>query len=154
MDASSPAIVDKGPREVSRSMVINAPVETLFEIVVNPHRHHEWDGSGTVGDRVSGPERMSEGDRFTVSMKMFGIPYRITSTATEIVPNQVVEWQHPGGHRWRYEFESLGPSRTRITETFDYHESKAPKMYEMLGFPKRNGSGIERTLTRIAGLYP
>lgn len=153
METPTPATVDKGPRQISRSMDINAPVDMLFEVAVNPHRHHEWDGSGTVGDSVSGPERLNEGDRFTVSMKAFGLPYKLTSTATKIVPNEVVEWQHPGKHRWRYEFESIGSLRTRVTETWDYRESAAAKIFELTRFTRRNASGIEKTLKRIAKQY-
>ena len=60
-------------------------------------------------------------------MKMYGVPYRITSTVTALKPNEVVEWRHPVGHRWRWEFESLSPTLTRVTETFDYREAGAVK---------------------------
>jgi hypothetical protein len=146
----TPTVLDAGERQVSRSVVVDAPVGELFELVANPHRHHELDGSGTVRDQAKGPDRLSEGDTFVVRMKMFGIPYTITSTATQIEQDRVVEWKHPGGHRWRYEFESLGPSRTQVTETFDYRHSKAAKVYELIGIPGRNAAGIESTLQKLA----
>lgn len=153
MDASTPTTVDTGDRQVTRSIVVKAPAEELFALVANPHRHHELDGSGTVRDAAEGPELLAEGDRFTVRMKMYGLPYMIASTATKVEPDKVVEWRHPGGHRWRYEFQPLGPSETRVTETFDYHESRVAKLYEMFGFPARNAAGIEQTLARLAGMY-
>lgn len=96
---------------------------------------------------------MVEGGTFTVRMKAFGIPYSITSKVTEIVPDRVVEWQHPGGHRWRYDFESIGPNQTRVTESWDYRDAKSPKFLELTGFPRRNAQGIENTLERMAAQF-
>jgi hypothetical protein len=153
MSTASPAVVDKGERQVSRSIIVNAPAHELFEIVVYPHRHHEIDGSGMVGLASSGEERMVEGGTFTVRMKAMGMPYSITSTVTEIVPDRVVEWQHPGGHRWRYEFEPISPGQTRVTETWDYRGNRMARLLELVGFPKRNAKGIEGTLLRLAKRY-
>src|SRR5689334_4144474 len=90
---------DAGKQAVSRSVQVTAPVATLFEQIADPHRHHEIDGSGTVRNvDVKGPHRLSKGDRFTVGMTQYGLPYKITSTATRVEENQIVEWQHPLGH--------------------------------------------------------
>lgn len=153
MSTSNVAVVDPGERQVSRSVIVNAPAQELFELVANPHRHHELDGSGTVRPDARGPEQLTEGDNFTVRMKMFGVPYMITSTATRIEPGKVVEWQHPGKHKWRWEFEELGPSETRVTETFDYRDTMAAKLYELMGYPDRNAKGIERTLEKLSRKY-
>lgn len=141
--------MDRGARQVARSIVVSAPAHELFEILVHPHRHREIDGSGTVREAAVERGRMVEGETFSVRMRMFGIPYRITSTVTEIVPDKVVEWRHPGGHRWRYEFEALGPEETRVTETWDYRDARTPRFYERIGYPKRNARGIEQTLVRM-----
>lgn len=153
MLAISSTVVDKGHRQVSRGIIVNAPARELFEMIVHPHRHHEIDGSGTVGDAASGEERMVQGGSFTVHMKMFEMPYRITSTVSDIVPDRVVEWTHPNGHRWRYEFEPVGPNQTRVIETWDDREARGARLYGLAGFPKRNARGIERTLIRMAKKY-
>ena len=44
--------VDAGPLQVSRSVDVAAPASELFAIVADPRRHHEVDGSGTVGDNI------------------------------------------------------------------------------------------------------
>lgn len=41
---------DAGPRTVSRSVQVGAPVAEIFAMIVDPHRHPEFDGSGTVRD--------------------------------------------------------------------------------------------------------
>jgi hypothetical protein len=149
--------VDAGPNQVSRAVEVNAPAEELFAIVADPRRHHELDGSGTVGDNIKAPERLVAGARFSTKMTMFGLPYRITSTVTSIRPNELVEWRHPYGHHWRWEFSAVSPTVTRVTETFDYRNTGPVKdrlrYYERTGFAKRNAAGIEATLTKLRDRY-
>ncbi|QWC84407.1 SRPBCC family protein [Nocardioidaceae bacterium] len=145
--------VDAGPQKVARSIEVAAPPSQIFALVANPHRHHELDGSGTVKDKVSGPERLTEGDSFTVSMKQFGLPYKIKSRAVEVSEepgHAVVAWKHPMGHTWRWEMQQVGEGRTQVTETFDYSTALVPKALELAGFPKKNGEGIASTLRNLA----
>ena len=90
-------------------------------------------------------------------MKMFGLPYRITSTVTAMKPNELIEWCHPLGHHWRWEFATVTPTITRVTETFDYRDTGAVKdglkYYQRMGFAKGNAAGIEATLTRLRDRY-
>ena len=154
MTTSTLKTEDAGPKTVSRSVQVAAPVATLFEQIADPHRHPELDGSGTVRDiDVKGPHRLSTGDRFTVGMTQYGLPYKITSKATEVQDNSVVEWQHPLGHRWRWEFAEVSPGTTKVTETFDYSTAKLPFVIELLGMQRQNASGIEKTLTALADRY-
>jgi hypothetical protein len=150
-------VVDAGPNQVSRSVEVHAPASELFAIVADPRRHRELDGSGTVRDNIRGPERLGAGARFSTKMTMFGMPYRITSTVTEFKSDQLIEWRHPLGHRWRWEFAAVTPTTTRVTETFDYRDTGPVKdrlkYYELTGFAKRNAAGIEATLSRLRDRY-
>ncbi len=149
--------VDRGPRQVSRTVEIDAPAADLYAMVADPRRHHELDGSGTVGDNITVPDALLLGSKFSTKMKMYGLPYRITSTVTELKPNEVFEWRHPLGHRWRWEFEALSPTQTRVTETFDYRDAgsikNGLKYYERMGFAKGNAKGIEATLAKLRDRY-
>ncbi|MGB3894975.1 SRPBCC family protein [Mycolicibacter sinensis] len=149
-------VVDAGPRQVSRSVEVAAPAAELFAMAADPRRHRELDGSGTVRDNVKAPAEITVGSKFSTKMKMYGVPYRITSTVTAYQPDQLVEWRHPEGHRWRWEFESLSPGLTRVTETFDYRNGGALKLkfYELTRSVKSNAAGIEATLTRLRERYP
>jgi hypothetical protein len=150
-------VVDRGPRQVSRRVEVAAPAAELYALVADPRRHHELDGSGTVHDNIDMPAHLVVGSKFSTKMKMYGVPYRITSTVTELTPNEVVEWRHPVGHRWRWEFEALSPTLTQVTETFDYRDAGAVKnklkYYERMGFSKGNAAGIEATLARLSDRY-
>lgn len=160
MDAPSTivTVVDAGPRRVSRSVEVGANTSELFAIVADPRRHPELDGSGTVRDNVTAPAELSEGSKFSTKMRMYGLPYRITSTVTALTRNALIEWRHPMGHRWRWEFEPIGAHRARVTETFDYHDAgpvkNRLKYYERMGFAKANAAGIEATLLKLRERYP
>ncbi|MCV7006292.1 SRPBCC family protein [Mycobacterium gordonae] len=150
-------VVDRGPRRVSRRVEVAAPASELFAMAADPRRHRELDGSGTVQANVKAPAQLAEGSKFSTNMKMFALPYRITSTVTAFKPDELIEWRHPLGHRWRWEFQALSPTLTQVTETFDYHDAgtlkKKLKYYERMGFAKANASGIEATLAKLRDRY-
>jgi hypothetical protein len=160
MTTSTVSKVEAGPQKVARRVLVHASAAEIFAIVSDPHRHPELDGSGTVRDiDVKGPHHLAVGDKFTVGMKQFGLPYKITSTVTEVADGQetkVIEWQHPLGHRWRWSLTEATPGDTTITEvteTFDYSTAKVPLMITALGYDKKNGDGITSTLERLAKRY-
>src|SRR6201993_3124753 len=150
-------VVDAGPHQVCRSVEVAAPAAELYGMAADPRRHHELDGSGTVGNNISVPSEIVVGSKFSTKMKMYGVPYRITSRVTALKPNELIEWRHPVGHRWRWEFESLSPTLTRGTETFYYRDAGAIKnslkYYERMGFRKANAAGIEATLAKLRDRY-
>ncbi|MGB6050117.1 MAG: SRPBCC family protein [Rhodococcus sp. (in: high G+C Gram-positive bacteria)] len=148
--------VDMGSRVVARQTEVNASADALFAIVSDPRRHGELDGSGTVKDTVKGPERLEQGAKFSVGMKQYGVPYRITSTVTDFRDDdgsKVIEWQHPLGHSWRWEFEETQPGVTTVTEAFRYDTAKSPKALELFKVPQQNAKGISSTLEQLALKY-
>lgn len=146
-------IADGGPRRVVRQAYVDGRARDLYLILANPHRHHEVDGSRSVKRDVIGPRELQVGDRFRVPMRMFGVPYAITSTCTDLRSERLVEWRHPAGHRWRWEFVPQAEGGTLVTETFDYTTSKFPKLIEFLRAPQRNGKGIKKSLVRLQKRY-
>lgn len=147
--------METGPRQVSYRITVNAPAQELWEVLANPHRHHEVDGSGTVKSQVQGPRRLSVGDEFTVHMRKYRVPYTMKLVTTGSQPGELIEWSHPGGHRWRWEFTDNGDGTTEVTETFDYSWTQpvVGKAYELLRMTEDNARGIQASLTRLAGHY-
>lgn len=146
--------VDRGERVVSRASVVNAPAAAIFALLANPHRHHEIDGSGTVKPQVIGPRVLRLGDRFAVSMKMYGIPYRMTNTVSEWEQDRLIAWQHLGKHSWRWELSPQSDGTTLVTESFDYGTASAPQVYEWLRLPAMNSGSIRASLRRLQDRYP
>jgi hypothetical protein len=127
----------------------------IFALLADPARHHEIDGSGTVvAARSDAPARLSLGSTFGMSMKL-GVPYKIENTVVEFAENETIAWKHFGGHVWRYDLRAgAEPGTTDVTETFDWSTSKGPLVLQLVGYPKRNARAIERTLDRMAALFP
>jgi uncharacterized protein YndB with AHSA1/START domain len=130
---------------------IEAPPEVVFAIVSAPRQHPRIDGSGSVRNLVEGPERLTKGAEFGVSMRLFGLPYKITNRVVEFEDDKLIAWRHMGGHRWRYELELTDDGGTQVTETFDYsrYGAVASAMIRIAGFPGRNRRGIAATLQRL-----
>lgn len=145
--------IETGSRTISRRAVVNAPAAELFALLSDPHRHHEIDGSGTVGSKVNGPHAVALGDAFTVSMKQFGLPYKIKSKVTAFTQDALIEWKHPAGHTWRWELEATSPSVTTVTETWDASKSFAYPMFKITGLMGKNAQGIEKTLEGLQSRY-
>jgi hypothetical protein len=138
-------------RLVSDSTTIDATPDVVFAIVADPRQHPRIDGSGSVRDVISGPERLAKGASFGVSMKLFGLPYRIRNRVVEFEEGRLIAWRHFGAHRWRYELEPTPDGGTRVTETFDYthYDPISAAGLRAAGFPERNRAGIAATLDRL-----
>jgi Polyketide cyclase / dehydrase and lipid transport len=139
---------------VSRSKQVNASAAAIFELLADPARHSEIDGSGTVqGPAVEGPSRLFAGARFGMKMRL-GVPYRITNVVTEFVESRSIAWRHFGGHTWRYQLEPVnGGAQTLVTETFDGTTSRFPPALVLMKAPQRNAQSIEATLDRLAARF-
>lgn len=112
-------IFDTGnPKIKAARIVIAATPATIFNILANPHRHIEIDGSQTIRSNISGPDRLSLGAKFGMAMRL-GINYRIKNKVVEFKENELIAWRHFGQWRWRYELKDLGNGSTEVTETFD-----------------------------------
>ena len=112
-------ILETGKEEIkSARIVINAPVEKIFAILSNPHRHKEIDGTKTIQENISGPDKLVLGSKFGMKMRL-GINYRIQNTVVEYEENSLIGWRHLGRWIWRYELVNIGPQMTQVTETFD-----------------------------------
>ncbi|MEV6898184.1 SRPBCC family protein [Amycolatopsis sp. NPDC051372] len=143
-----------GTRQISRTAVVAASPEQLFDLLADPANHPLIDGSGTVrAGRDGAPSRLSLGATFGMDMKM-GAPYRISNTVVEFEENRLIAWRHFGGHRWRWLLEPAGDGRTTVTETFDYSTARSPLALKLMGYPKRNADGIEKTLARLTKMFP
>jgi len=117
-------ILETGNEQIkSARIVINAPAEKIFAILSNPHRHKEIDGSHTIQENISGPDKLVLGSKFGMKMRL-GVNYRIKNTVVEYQENSLIAWRHVGRWIWRYELVNIGPQMTQVTETFD--GSRAP----------------------------
>ena len=112
--------------------VIRAPAKAIFDLLADPARHAEIDGSGAVRDSPSGSERLHLGSVFGMNMKL-GVKYAMENTVVEFVENERIAWQprarnkliaiFGGGRIWRYELEPVADG-TLVRETWDIREEQ------------------------------
>ena len=135
--------------------VVHATPQQVFDLLADPRRHQEIDGSGTLQGVVEGPERLSQGAVFGMNMKI-GAPYQMTNTVVEFEEGRRIAWQpRPtngiaatviGGRIWRYELEAV-EGGTRVRETWDVrHEKALPGVLPQRWLVRK---GMARTLERL-----
>jgi uncharacterized protein YndB with AHSA1/START domain len=115
---------------VSVERVVAAPPEAVFDLLADPSRHIELDGSGQLRGVTPGvPQRLSLGATFGMTMHM-GMGYTMTNTVIEFEESRRIAWKATvagflgrfmGGRIWRYELEPV-EGGTRVRESWDISE--------------------------------
>ena len=142
--------------QVSVERVIPAPPERVFDLLADPRRHGEIDGSGTLVAATHGPERLSLGAVFGMDMRIGG-PYQMTNTVVEFEEGRRIAWQpRPanalfskaiGGRIYRYELTPV-EGGTLVRETWDISQEKVPPL--LWGLRPLVRQSMQRTLERLA----
>ncbi len=132
---------DRAPVRVSRR--IEAPADQIFELLADPRRHTELDGSGMLRGAVSDETITRVGDAFEMRMHLDEIgDYVMRNYVVEFDPPRRIGWEPspgdavasedglypigvPAGHRWSFELTPDGAGATIVTEIFDC--SSAPE---------------------------
>jgi uncharacterized protein YndB with AHSA1/START domain len=143
--------------QVTVQRLIPAPAEAIFDLLADPGRHHEIDGSGTiVGARSAGERRLALGDSFGMDMD-WGVNYATKNVVVEFEENRRIAWQTLApkplsyvltGRIWRYELEPVDGG-TIVRETWDISKEafvSRPVVRRMADLTRRN---MEKTLERI-----
>ena len=143
------AVMTSDPAKVvSRSTIVSAPAQMIFDLLADPRRHSEIDGSGSVQSaQINAPERLSLDATFGMQMKI-GLSYKITNTVVEFEEGKTIAWRHFGGHIWRYILEPVDGG-TKVTEQFDWNKSKSPLILKLRKSPQDNAKSIEKTLENL-----
>jgi uncharacterized protein YndB with AHSA1/START domain len=138
--------------QVTGTITVQAPPAVVFAILTDPRQHARIDGSGSVGSVLSSPDSITgTGQRFTVRMKLFGVPYVIRNRVVEFEADRRIAWRHFTANRWRYELAPTADGGTTVVETFDLSRADrlTTRIVHAAGFPERNRRGIDETLVRL-----
>jgi hypothetical protein len=120
--------------EVSRR--IQAPAAFIFEILANPQRHRDFDGSDMLRGADTNRPISDVGDIFTMRMHRLGRDYLMINHVVEFEPDRRIFWEPapgdvptaggdpskvgiPAGYRWGYRLTPDGDDATVVTEVFD-----------------------------------
>ena len=141
-----------GPDSVSATAIVDAPPEAVFDYVRRPANHPAISGDSTVQGTTSGPEQLSLGDSFGMKMRM-GVPYRVRSKVVEFEPDRKIAWCHFGRHRWRWEIETVGDGKSRLTETFDMSAAIFPPALRVMGYPKGHTKNVASSVGNVVAHF-
>lgn len=120
-------------RVVSASGVIEAPAETIFELIANSANQPEWDGNDNLASAEPGQRVHAVGEVF-----LMGLSNGKTreNHVVEFAEGQLIAWKPspigkaPPGHLWRWELKALDASRTEVTHTYDWTRLSDPDRLE------------------------
>ena len=144
---------DDEARVVRATRVIEAGAAEIFELIADPTRQPEFDGNDNLGHAEPGQRVRAVGDVFT--MHNSGGAVR-ANRVVDFVEGRRIAWlpsvpgEAPPGHRWGWQLEPLGPSRTEVTHTYDWtdltDESRLPRARAT------TAEKLDASLARLAAL--
>ncbi|HEY3977447.1 MAG TPA: hypothetical protein VGM79_09260 [Streptosporangiaceae bacterium] len=136
-------MTDDEVQPVAVSRRICAPAHDIFQVLADPVRHPEFDGSQSLRGAGSAAVISGVGDVFVMKMYFPHLgDYEMNNHVVEYEPDRRIGWEpeagrgHPAatggspdparwGQRWSYQLTPDGPDATIVTEIYDC--SRAPE---------------------------
>jgi uncharacterized protein YndB with AHSA1/START domain len=137
---------------------IDAATPAVFEVLSNPERHAELDGSGFVISDEKSDRITATGQVFRMNMSgdHMGGDYQTDNTVTGYDANHLLAWQtapadtDPPGWEWVWELEAQGSDATEVRLTYDWGKVDDPAILEKVSFPLVSEDQLEESLNRLA----
>jgi uncharacterized protein YndB with AHSA1/START domain len=150
---------------VHASSTVAAPAEAVFSVLADPTKHPAVDGTGWVRDSLDREPLTRTGQLFKMAMHHDNHPvgdYQMINRVQVFDPPRSIAWEPGqdragdgtvsfGGWVWRYDLEPVGPSRTRVTLTYDWSAVPA-ELRKYIHFPPFAPDHLDNSLTHLADL--
>jgi len=145
---------------------VNAPVETVFNVLADPSTHQAIDGTGWVREPLGMKPLTASGQIFRMAMYHPNHPdgnYQMANRVQVFDPPHAISWEPGhytgdgslrfGGWIWRYDLTPAGPSETTVTLSYDW--SAVPGVYRQhIQFPPFSPDHLANSLAHLAALVP
>ena len=142
---------------ITVSRTVDAPAKEIFEILSNPERHAQIDGSGQIVSDDRTDRIQASGEKFTMNMNAehMGGEYKTDNHVTGFDENKLIAWQtapageEPMGWEWIWQLVPEGSDSTQVTLTYDWSKVETKQAQE-IGFPIVSEEQLESSLDRLA----
>lgn len=145
-------------QSITVTRAIDAPVQDIWEVLSNPERHAELDGSGFVrsddrSDRITGTGQVF---RMNMTGDHMGGDYQTDNHVVGFEENHLLAWAtapagtEPPGWQWVWELDSEGSGSTTVTLTYDWSKVTDQALLEKIPFPLVPEEDLEASLGNLA----
>jgi len=147
---------DNGRIAVSRR--IDAPASEIFNVLSNPERHAQLDGSGFIRSDEKSNRVTENGQVFTMNMEgdHMGGEYKTDNHVTGYQENKLLAWKtapagsEPPGWEWMWELTPQGQGATDVTLTYDWSKVTDKEILKKVTFPLVTKEQMEDSLAKLA----
>ena len=137
---------------------INAPAADIFDLLVHPDRHSEFDGSGFVRSAVKHQVLRGVGDTFRMNMvgEHMGGEYQTDNHVSGFQASTLIAWKpapagtEPPGWEWMYELKADGSDQTEVSLTYDWTHVTDKELLKKISFPLVSEKQMEDSLAALA----
>lgn len=144
--------------KVTASRIIDAPASTIFEVLSNPERHAELDGSDMVqsDDKTDRITAVNQVFTMNMSWEKMGGDYKTDNHVIGFDENKLLAWktapegQQPPGWEWVWELESQGSDTTEVSVTYDWSSVTDKEVLKRVSFPAVSQEALESSLSNLA----
>lgn len=157
-------------QRIAATATVNAPIESVFDVLTDPSTHQRIDGTGWVREPLDSAPLAEIGQIFRMGMYHDNHPekeYEMANRVEVLDRPRAIAWQPGqgpdqrghlmnsaelefGGWIWRYDLEASGPGSTVVTLTYDW--SGVPSHLRDIEFPPFEPQHLDNSLKNLAAL--
>ena len=147
-------------KKISVSRTIDAAPKEIWDVISNPARHAEIDGSGQIVSDEKTDRVTANGQVFTMNRNAphMGGDSQTDNHVVGYDENRLLAWQtapagtEPKGWEWVYELTPEGPDSTTVTLTYDWSKVTDKELLKKVSFPLISEEQLEGSLGRLASV--
>ena len=145
---------------ITVTRTIDAPAKDLFDVLSNPERHQELDGSGFIVSDDKTDRIQKVGDVFRMNMHgdHMGGDYKTENHVTGFDENKLISWKtapegtEPPGWEWVWELEPNGQRETQVSLTYDWSKVTDKELLHKISFPLVPEADLEESLQLLSSV--
>ncbi len=145
-------------KQINVQRTINAPAGAVFDVLSNPHKHVELDGSGFVRGLDRGDRITKVGQQFRMNMAgdHMGGEYQTDNVVSAFDQNKMIGWKtapagnEPPGWEWLWELKSAGSDSTVVSLTYDWAQVTDQGLLDKISFPLVTAAQLDDSLVKLA----